>query len=181
MAKRIAAQLRVKLLTPHPPARITVDDYTFSVLADQYGPLESALGIRAQFLAPSSVAGPVSARRLCERADTKVRKYAQIADACDVPLVVAIGAHRFTGVDLSNLDDLLLGRATIQFQFNIGDAFIGSQDISLEHPARWAMRPELSGILWLSNQPPFGATARPNGDAKRPMPAALAALRGSVD
>lgn len=84
-------------------------------------------------------------------------------------LVVAVGAHRFTGVDLSDVDRLLAGEPTVTFQFNLGDNFIGKHQFNPGHPARWTMPAGLSGLLWLDNQPPFDATIRSNLDEVRLM------------
>ncbi|MFV2110572.1 hypothetical protein [Micromonospora sp. LOL_015] len=95
-----------------------------------------------------------------------------------MPLVVAVGAHRFTCVELSDVDDLLAGAPTISFQFNPGDTFIGSKTINLARPDRWRMPADLAGLLWLHNQPPFAATARPNPEARRPLPRQLLLATG---
>jgi hypothetical protein len=52
----------------------------------------------------------------------KVRKYKSLAARYEVPLIVAVGAHRFTGVTLQQLDDVLTGLPApkITFQFNAG-------------------------------------------------------------
>jgi hypothetical protein len=95
-----------------------------------------------------------------------------VADQYDVPLVVAVGAHRFTGVDLDDVDDMLSGQRTVSFQFGASDSYIGTASIT----EPWTMPERLSGLLWLNNREPFGATARPNPHARRPMPAAIARL-----
>lgn len=169
-AKRVASVLRKRLLSgPFPPSRIEACGYLFVVM----GNMRSTLGARAQFYAPSGVAGPVSARKLTERVDGKVATYAAIAEAHDVPLVVAVGAHRLTGVDLSDVDDLLAGRLTVKFQFNGSDSHIGQQSLDWGQPYRWTMPAQLSGLLWISNEDPFPITARPNPAAERPMPLEL--------
>jgi hypothetical protein len=94
--------------------------------------------------------------------DDKVRRYANLADRHDAPLVVAVGAHRFTRVDLSDVDELPAGAPTASFHFNIRDTFIDSKTINPAHPPQWTMPTDLAGLLWLHNQPPFAATARPN-------------------
>lgn len=176
-AKRIAQDLRARLLGSPGAAVIRSHGYTFVVLADRFGyQLPSPNGLHAQFAAPSGVAGPVHASRLAEAVDAKVRRYAKLADSHNVPLVVAVGAHRFTRVDLTDVDDLLAGSATMSFQFNIGDTFIGEKAVSLAHPQRWVMPPDLAGLMWLHNQPPFAATTRPNPQARRLMPRRLTDL-----
>lgn len=178
-AKKIARILRQQLLGKPSTSYIEAEGYTFVVLADQWGsPLPSPNGLRAQFAAPSGVAGPVSAQRLVQGVESKVKKYAALAESHGVPLVVAVGSHRFTGVDLSHLDDLLAGRPTSTFQFNIGDTFIGAATINLANPPMWKMPSDLAGILWLDNQLPFSATARVNRAAYSLMPPALAGIPG---
>ncbi|KWX03235.1 hypothetical protein LI90_4286 [Carbonactinospora thermoautotrophica] len=173
-AKRIARDLKNALLRLNPQIRISTCGYTFVVLADRWGrQLPSPRGLRAHFMAPSGGAGVVSAWQLVERVGEKIAKYRELAATYEVPLVVAVGAHRFTGVGLEELDDLLAGRQTITFQFNAGDPFIGEQTVQLDRPRHWRMPPELSGLLWISNQFPFALTARPNPTAQRPMPHAL--------
>ena len=65
----------------------------------------SPLGMHACFDPPSSRAGSVTAQRLMEGIEEKVRKYKGLAAQYAVPLIVAVGAHRFTGVTLEHLDD----------------------------------------------------------------------------
>ncbi|MBQ0896257.1 hypothetical protein KBX37_24720 [Micromonospora sp. U56] len=172
-AKKIVRELRARLLDSPGTAVIQAHGYTFTVVAGRFGPIASDRGLRAQFASPSAVAGPVEASRLARAADAKVSRYAAIAERYEVPLVVAVGAHRFTRVDLSDVDDLLAGAPTISFQFNPGDTFIGSTTINLARPQRWKMPADLACLLWLHNQPPFAATARPNPDARRPLPQQL--------
>ncbi|WP_169454361.1 hypothetical protein [Catelliglobosispora koreensis] len=89
----------------------------FVVLADRFGfPLGSARPLHAQLAAPSEIAGPVHASRLTDAVDEKVKKYAGLAGRCQVPLVAAVGAHRFTGVGRHEVDNLLAGEPTISFQ-----------------------------------------------------------------
>jgi hypothetical protein len=49
--------------------------------------------------------------------DAKVSRYRDLAGELDVPLVVAVGAHKFLGLELDDLDDLLAGTAAFAFQF----------------------------------------------------------------
>ncbi|MTK04707.1 hypothetical protein [Micromonospora sp. CP22] len=157
-AKKVAQEVRQRLLQSPSATSITAYGYTFLVLADRFGPVASANGLFAQFAAPSGVAGPVDAARLTRAVNDKVRKYADLAARYDVPLVIAAGAHRFTRVDLDDVDRLIAGEPTISFQFNIGDAFIGAQKINLAHPPRWVMPADLSALLWIDNQPPFATS-----------------------
>ncbi|GAA3302597.1 hypothetical protein Dvina_51345 [Dactylosporangium vinaceum] len=175
-AKKIARELRSRLLGSPGIARIHSHGYTFNVMANRFGPLASAKGLYAQFAAPSGVAGPVDTSRLTRAVEEKVSKYAALADRYDVPLVVAAGAHRFTSVDLDDLDAVLNGDPTISFHFNIGDGYLGSTSVNPASPAHWVMPPNLAGLIWLHNQPPFGATARPNPSGNRSMPIALREL-----
>ncbi|MEU7794850.1 hypothetical protein AB0B11_15595 [Micromonospora tulbaghiae] len=169
-AKKLVRELRARLLGFPGTSVVQTHGYTFAVLADAFGPIGSANGLYAQFAAPSGVAGPVDASRLARAVDAKVGKYADLANRHEVPLVVAVGAHRFTRVDLSDVDDLIAGASTVSFQFNIGDTFIGSKPINLARPPRWSMPTDLAGLLWLHNQLPFAATARPNPDGRRLLP-----------
>jgi hypothetical protein len=93
----------------------------------------SALGMYACFDPPSSRAGSVTAERLMEGIDEKVRKYRGLAAQHRVPLIVAVGAHRFTGVTLEQLDDRLTGLPApkITFQFNAGDSHVGTQTVNM--------------------------------------------------
>lgn len=177
IAKKIAQDLRLELLRPgHGPA-FTSHGYTFQVLADPAGggTMPSPLGLHACFEPPSSIAGPVSARQLAVKVEDKVRKYGGLADALGIPLLVAVGAHRFTGVTLEHLDNLLAGTPTTTFQFNPGDTWIGESTVNLGQPERWRMPAELAGILWVGNQMPFGLDWRSNPDTRRPVPAAFGA------
>lgn len=80
-------------------------------------------------------------------------------------------AHRFTGVTLDHLDDVLSGLPApkLTFQFSPGDPFIGRQAVNMAPIPPW----DLAGLLWVANQLPFSLTARPNPTAQRPMSAAL--------
>lgn len=175
-AKKIAREVRARLLGFPGTALIQAFGYTFVVLADQFGPVRSANGVYAQFAAPSGVAGPVEAGRLARAVDEKVAKYVDLANRYNVPLVIAVGAHRFTRVDLSDVDELLAGAPTVSFHFNIGDTFVGTKAVNLARPAQWTMPADLAGLLWLHNQPPFAATARPNPAGRGAIPQPLAQL-----
>ncbi|GLY97446.1 hypothetical protein [Actinoplanes sp. NBRC 103695] len=175
-AKKIVEVLRSRLLGSARTSSVDAHGYRFVVLADRFGPMTSPNAPYAFFAAPSGIAGAVDATRLTRAVEGKVRRYRALADHYDVPLVVAVGAHRFTGVDLSDVDRLLAGEPTVTFQFNLGDTFIGKHQFDPGHPARWSMPAGLSGLLWLHNQPPFEATIRPNPDAVRPM--SIGALTG---
>lgn len=116
-----------------------------------------------------------------EKVAGKSRTYREVAEAHDVPLIVAIGAHRFTGVTLDDVDDMLRGLAApkIKLQFDQGDPYLGSQTLSLAPVPPWPWPRSLSGLLWISNKLPFSLTARGNPAAPRPMPHPLLALDGS--
>jgi hypothetical protein len=64
-----------------------------------------------------------------ERIGDKARKYRELALAYGVPLIVAVEAHRFTGVTLEHMDDVLTGLPApkLTFQFNADDTHIGSR------------------------------------------------------
>ena len=183
-AKRIAHDLRAELLRMRPRAAISTNGYTFHLMADpRTGALLKAPGtLRARFEPPSEIAGVVNAHRLGAAVDAKVKKYAALAAACRVPLIVAAGAHPFTGVELLDVDDLLAGAPTVTVQFNYGDTTIGEKDMRFDRPDRWAMPPQLSALLWIDNRDPFPATLRPNPGVDRPidalLPAASAATGG---
>jgi hypothetical protein len=170
-AKKIARELRSWLLGSPGTRLIHTHGYTF-VVHD----VPSANGLYAQFAAPSGVAGPIDASRLARAVDAKVNKYVDLAEDHSVPLVVAVGAHRFTGVDLSHIDELLAGAPTVSFQFNIGDGYIGMKGTRLDRPTQWTMPADLAGLLWLDNRYPFGGAARPNPKGRRALPHPLAEL-----
>ena len=70
---------------------------------------------------------------------------------------------------------LWTGKPVFTMQFNFGDCYLGKPvDINPAKPARWAMPPELAGVLWIDNTFPFGAQWRPNAEAVRPAPNVLA-------
>jgi hypothetical protein len=99
-AKKITADLRGALLRIRPLTMIQSNGYTFIVMADRRtGDLmASPRGMRACFQPPSEIAGEVTARRIAQRAARKVSKYTRLADQYGVSLIVATGAHAFTGV-----------------------------------------------------------------------------------
>jgi hypothetical protein len=73
-AKKIAREVRDRLLGSPRTASIQAAGYTFTVLASRFGPMRSPNGLYAQFAAPSGVAGPVDAGRLARAVDDKVRR-----------------------------------------------------------------------------------------------------------
>lgn len=177
-AKRIARDLKNKMLQQPGTNMFLSNGYRFLVMADprrrgQF--LVSPLGMHACFDPPSPRSGPVSAKRLMERIEGKARSYRRLAEAYGVPLVVAVGAHRFTGVTLEHVDDMLTGLPApkITFQFNAGDPYIGQQSTTLGPIPPWPWPEGLGGLLWIENQLPFVLTARPNRTALRQMPQEL--------
>jgi hypothetical protein len=124
----------------------------------------SPLGLRASFMPPSSRAGEVSARPLLNRVEEKVRKYRALAVAFDAPLSIAVGAHRFTGVELKHLDEVLTGSDApiINLQFGAGDPWVASQTVDLAPVEPWTMPDDLAELLWIDNTLPFTITSRPN-------------------
>jgi hypothetical protein len=174
-AKKIAESLRKQLLQLGSSMSLHAWGYEFVVLRDGRGnPIKSPRGLRASFAPPSVIAGVVSARDVSIKVERKVSRYRALADRYDVPLIVAIGADRFTGLTLSIVDDLLKGTPTTTMQFNIGDSFIGESQLDVARPPQWAMPAGLSGLLWISNELPFKLEAsRPNPKAAHPMPPVL--------
>ena len=174
-AKKIARELREALSSPRCPSRIpTSPGYTFLIQCNRFGQsLSSPFGLYACFEPPSSIAGQVSAAQIIGPVKGKIGKYRRIVNEHNLPLVVAVGAHRFTGLGLRDLDDLLSGEPTVTVQFNLGDTYIGE---AMSPPPRWDMPAELAGLLWVDNVFPFAVTSRPNPAAHRPMPAALAGM-----
>jgi hypothetical protein len=177
-AKKITQDLRLSLMQPWRRPSFTSHGYTFLVQAEPRGggTMASPLGPHACFVPPSSIAGIVSARQLADRVEDKTRKYAGLADTFEVPFVVAVGAHRFTGVGLEQLDDLLAGSLTTTMQFNFGDPWVGEGTVDLGRPERWEMPADLAGVLWVHNRLPFGLAWRPNPAARRPASALGAAF-----
>ncbi|MEV7617639.1 hypothetical protein [Streptomyces sp. NPDC089799] len=91
---------------------------------------------------PSGRAGVVSARPVCAGIDRKVAKYRAIARKAGLPLVVAAGVHRFTSLEVQQLDDLVVGVPTLSVQFDLGDSFIHEPvEIDPNSPPRWTMPP----------------------------------------
>lgn len=174
-AKKIAQDLKRELLSGSSAITFWTQGYTFLVMHDPRHQVISTLGMHACFDPPSSRAGSVTAQRLMEGIEEKVRKYRGLADQYEVPLIVAVGAHRFTGVTLEHLDDVLAGLPApkMTFQFNAGDPFIGTQAVTMGPIPPWDWPTELAGLVWIANQLPFSLTTRPNLTAKRPMATAL--------
>lgn len=183
-AKRIAKDLKIKLLQQPWANMFLSHGYRFLVMGDPRRggqQMVSPLGMHACFDPPSSRAGPVSAHRLMDRVEEKVRSYRDLAEAYEVPLVVAVGAHRLTGVTLQHIDDMLTGLPSpkITFQFNAGDPHIGEQTVSLVPVPPWPWPEDLAGLLWMDNELPFKFAARPNPNARRRMLQALIHLAPS--
>jgi hypothetical protein len=177
-AKRIAQDLKNKMLRDPGAITFTSNGYTFLVMGDprQGGQqMKSPLGLHAAFDPPSSRAGAVTPQQLIQRVEGKARKYRGLAEAYGVPLIVAVGAHRFTGVTLGQLDDVLTGLPApkITLQFNSGDPYIGEQTVDWAPVAPWTWPDGLDGLLWIDNKLPFALTVRPNPTSRRSMPQAL--------
>ncbi|MDQ0765659.1 hypothetical protein [Streptomyces canus] len=171
-AKRIAQELRRYLLSPLHRTEFPSHGYTFLLQADrQTGMTMRAPAMRTILVPPSSMAGVVSAQPLVAGIDEKVRKYRALAEETGLPLIVAAGADKFTGLGIEQLDCLLNGEHTVTVQFNYGDTFIHAPiDLQPGNPPRWAMPPELAGVLWVGNAFPFTARWRPNATALTPAP-----------
>jgi hypothetical protein len=177
-AKKIAQDLHTQIVRNPTASVFRSSGYTLLVAGDPRRggqPMVSPLGMHAAFDPPSSRAGAVSAEQLMERIEDKARKYRELAVAYGVPLIVAVGAHRFTGVTLEHLDDVLTGLTApkMTFQFNAGDTHIGEQTVSMAPVSPWMWPEGLDGLLWIHNQLPFGLTARPNPVSRRKMPQAI--------
>jgi hypothetical protein len=130
-----------------------------------------APGMRTILIPPSGMAGVVSAQPLVAGIEKKISKYRSLAAETGLPLVVAAGADKFTGLGIEQLDCLLNGEHTVTVQFNYGDTFIHDPlDLQPGNPPRWSMPPELAGVLWVDNEFPFTATWRPNLKARTPAP-----------
>jgi hypothetical protein len=152
--------------------------YRFFVMGDRRrgGQLMvSLLGIHACFIPPSSRAGPVSPQRLMERVEEKVRSYRRLAETYEVPLVVAVGAHRFTGVTFQHVDDMLNRSACPEDHLSVRPwgPYVGEQAVSTAPVPPWQWPEDLASLLWIDSQLPFKLTPRPNPTASRQMPRAL--------
>ena len=177
-AKTIARQLRSQLLSPHWPAppAFTSCGYTFHAVGDRRrgGQLMgSSRGMSACFEPPSNRAGIISADRLLDATATKVSKYRDLASAHGIPLVVAVGAHKFTGVTLDTVDQALRGASapSVTLQWGPGDTFLAPPvTVSAGPVAPWPMPPDLAALLWIDHAFPFSVTVRPNPRAVIPFP-----------
>lgn len=109
-------------------------------------------GMRTILIPPSNMAGVVSARPVAAGIAKKVSKYRALAQESGLPLIVAAGAHKFTGLQVQQLDDLLTGTSTLSVQLSFGDTFVHHPvEVDPFNPPRWTMPPELA---------PAGARAR---------------------
>ncbi|MGW2651614.1 hypothetical protein ACWC2T_43780 [Streptomyces sp. NPDC001393] len=176
-AKKIAQDLRGYLLSPLHQVAYHSQGYTFLLMADPRTrePMR-APGMQTILVPPSNRAGIVSAQPVITNIEEKVSKYRDLVKATGLPLIVAAGAHRFTGLGVKQLDHLLNGEHTITVQFDYGDSFIHKPlEAQLGNPPRWAMPPDLAGVLWVDNTFPFTAVWRPNPETRNPAPARLTA------
>ncbi|GAA2030948.1 hypothetical protein GCM10009839_33510 [Catenulispora yoronensis] len=179
-AKKIAAEVQQQLLSvwnwsQPAPIRITSHGYTFLVMGDpRLGgrAMDSPLGMHAAFDPPTSRAGMVSADKLLARVADKVSKYRQLADRYGLPLAIAVGAHKFTGVTLETVDYALNGAEApmITMQFGAGDTHIGDVTVQMGPVKPWPMPPDLAALLWIDHAFPFEMTVRPNMSARRSFP-----------
>ncbi|GAA0611987.1 hypothetical protein [Streptomyces crystallinus] len=175
-AKQIAQALRRWLLSPLDLVSFTSHGYTFRIMADHRtgGPIQAPF-LGAVLEAPSQMAGVVSAQPLAAVGiKEKLHKYRDLAQEASLPLILAAGSHRFTGLTVRHFDDLLSGANTVSVQFGYGDTFIHPPiEVQPGRPRRWAMPPDLAGVLWIDhdNFPSFTTHWRPNSQALRPAPA----------
>ncbi|GAB1512595.1 hypothetical protein [Actinophytocola sp. KF-1] len=166
-AKKITHELRSALLEASEQAAFTTCGYTFVVVGDRRRDGRqkvSPYGMQAAFEPPSSLAGSVSAHSLLERVKEKVRKYRPLANRHQVPLSVAVGAHRFTGVQLRHVDEALAGAEApiINLQFGTGDPWV-EETVPWTPVEPWEMPADLAELLWIDNGSwPFTITRRPN-------------------
>ena len=128
-AKKIAQDVHTQIVRNPIASVFRSRGYTFLVAGDtrrRGQPMVSPLDMHAAFDPPSSRAGAVGAKDLMKRIEDKAHKYRELAGMYGVPLIVAVGAHRFTGVTLGHLDDVLRGLPApkMTFQFNAGDTHI---------------------------------------------------------
>ncbi|MFD9374189.1 hypothetical protein ACFWBH_01395 [Streptomyces sp. NPDC059999] len=181
-AKRIAQDLRRALLSPLHQAVFRSQGYTFLLMADpSTGQTVRPPGMRAILTPPSNMAGVVSAQPVAAGIDKKVSKYRALAREAGLPLIVAAGADKFTGLEVQDLDDLLQGVPTLSVQFDFGDSFIHhAVEIDPLNPPRWTMPPELAGVLWVDNVFPFATEWRPNPTAAAPAPPGLGMEAGDL-
>lgn len=179
-AKRITQELRSQVLSrrwPSPPA-FTSCGYTFHAMGERRRggqPMDSPFGMSACFEPPSNRAGIVSADRLLENSQKKVAKYRGLAEAHHIPLAVAVGAHKFTGVTLATVDQALRGAPvpSLTVQFDAGDPFIvGPTTVELKPVPPWPMPADLAALLWVDHVFPFAVTIRHNPLATIPFPTA---------
>jgi hypothetical protein len=178
-AKKIYQDLRRGLLSQPLANTFWSQGHTFLVMADprRGGQMVSPLGIHALFVPPSSRAGSVTAQRMMKGIEEKVRKYKGLTARYEAPLVVAVGAHRFTGVTLTDLDDALTGLPApkISFQLDASDPYIGTKTVNLAPVPPWEWPSDLAGLLWIENQLPFNLMPRSNPTAQWRMPLELMA------
>ncbi len=177
-AKKIAKDLHDQLVRFPWPTVLISHGYRFHVMGDPLRggqQMNSSLGMHAGFRPPSSLAGAVSAQPMMEQVRQKVRTYRALAQQYDVPLLVGVGAHRFTGVRLQHIDDILTGldAPKIAFQFSAGDPYIGEQTVRWAPAPPWQWPEDLSGLMWIENVLPFKIITRPNLGARRKIPGAL--------
>jgi len=165
-AKKIAQDLRRQLLRLAQPSRPEYHShgYTFQVQGDpQRGGqvMDSPFGMYACFEPPSCTAGLVSATRLLANVEEKVAKYRALSREREVPLVVAVGSHKFTGVTLDTLDKALTGAEAPHFeiQFGAGDTFLVAPTTIEWGPIEpWPMPPDLTALMWVDTRFPFAAS-----------------------
>lgn len=171
-AKKIAQDLRGALLSPLQRSEFRSQGYTFLLQADPRTrqPMRPP-GMRTILIPPSNMAGVISAQSVAAGIQKKISKYHALAEEAQVPLIVAVGADKFTGLEVQHFDNLLRGAPTLSVQFNFGDSFIHKPvDIDPSNPPRWTMPPELAGVLWVNNDFPFTSAWRPNPAATTPAP-----------
>ncbi|MGW3652757.1 hypothetical protein [Streptomyces sp. NPDC000878] len=156
--------------------------YTFLLQADpSTGQTMRPPGMRTILVPPSNMAGVVSAGPVTAGIERKVSKYRALAQEAGLPLIVAVGADKFTGLQVQHLDDLLEGVFRLSVQFNFGDSFIHHPvEVDPFNPPRWTMPPELAGVLWVNNDFPFTTAWRPNPAPVTPAPPALTAKEGGL-
>lgn len=175
-AKQMAAALREWLLRS--PRNVgdafRFDGYTFRVAVE-------LPGMTARLAHPGP-GGTVDSDLVIEAILTKTRRYADVAERLEAPLVVVVAADSSMPLSLGFLQAALQGRQTFEVTIPAaGSGLISDHTAQMrrEHVPFWD--PRLSAVGWLD--PSLGdpyLTLVPLGGARRPLPS-LASARISVE
>jgi hypothetical protein len=167
-ANRIAEELHRQLSSPlHRGLEFEAGEHRF-ILLDHGGDGRWPDEVRGHLQIPRPCAGLVDDSGVPGKIHEKVSDYTEIAEK--VPFVVAMSAHPWTGVSFGCLQGLASGSRDLLVNLDVTDYYAALEPYEPPEREPWRLDDRLSGVLWIDNALPFGASWWPNTGARHPLP-----------